>query len=96
MFNTRLFKQKRNLYNTLVKNSFVNMSANKKRFTVLNEDKILAVVVKMFPGSGGENVPCLDDKSSRSSYRDRGVISNAWVDATEKLEFLEDVSVVNS
>ena len=25
------------------------MSANKKRFTVLNEDKILAVVVKMFP-----------------------------------------------
>ena len=49
MFNTRLFKQKRNLYNTLVKNSFVNMSANKKRFTVSNEDKILAVVVKMFP-----------------------------------------------
>ena len=37
------------MYNTLVKNSFVNMSANKKRFTVLNEDKILAVVVKMVP-----------------------------------------------
>ena len=49
MFTTFLFKQKRNFYNTFVKNNFVNMSTNKKRLTVLNEDEILAVEVKMFP-----------------------------------------------
>ena len=71
----------RNFYNTLVKNNFVNMSTNKKRFTVLNEDEILVEKVKKFR--------CLYDKSSRS-YWDGGVVRNAWVEIAEKLEFLED------
>ena len=49
MFNTRLFKQGRNLYSALVKNSFVNMFTNKERLTVLNEDEIHAEKVKKFP-----------------------------------------------
>ena len=63
MFSTCLFKQGRNLYNTLVKNNFVNMLTNEKRFTVLNENEI--------PEEEVEKFPCLYDKSSRS-YRDRG------------------------
>ena len=47
MFNTCLFKQGRNFYNALVKNNVVNMSANKKRFTVLNENEMLPKEVKM-------------------------------------------------
>ena len=39
-----------------------------KRFTILNEDEIIAEEVK--------KIPCLSDKSSRS-YRDRGVVRNA-------------------
>ena len=70
MFNTCLFKQGRNLYNTLVKNNFVNMSTNEKRFTVLNEDEI--------PAEEVENFPSLYEKSSRS-YRDRGVERNVSV-----------------
>ena len=72
MFNTCLFKQGRNLYKALVKKiSFVNMSANKNRFTVLNEDKNLTEEVKKFP--------CLYDKSSRL-YRERDVLGNVWVE----------------
>ena len=52
------------------------MLANKKRFTVLNKDEILAEEVKKFP--------CLYDKSSRS-YQQRDVVKNAWVQLTEKL-----------
>ena len=57
MFNTCLFKQGRNFYNALVKNNVVNMSTNKKRFTVLNENEMLAKEVKKFP---------CNDRSSRS------------------------------
>ena len=72
MFNTCLFKQGGNLYKALVKKiSFVNMSANKNRFTVLNEDKNLTEEVKKFP--------CLYDKSSRL-YRERDVLGNVWVE----------------
>ena len=46
----------------LLKNKFYNVSKNKKRFTVLNKDEILAEEVKKFPS--------LYDKSSRS-YRQR-------------------------
>lgn len=46
------------------------------RFTVLNEEKFYAK--EMF-----EN-----EKSSRS-YRERDVVRNAWVQVSEKLEFLE-------
>ena len=56
------------------------MSTNKKRFTVLNENEMLAKEVKKFP---------CNDRSSRS-YWDRGVVRNAWVKVAEKLEFLED------
>ena len=42
----------------------------KKRFTVLNEDKILAEEVKKFS--------CLCDKSTRL-YQDRVSVRNAWV-----------------
>ena len=59
----------------------MNLPTNKRRFTVLNEDEILAEEVKKFP--------CLYDKSSRS-YRDRGIIRKAWVEVAKKLEFLED------
>ena len=81
MFNICLFKQGKNLYNTLAKNNFAHMPTNKKRFTLLNEDEILAEEVKKFP--------CLYGKSSRS-YRDRGVVRNAWVEVAKKLNFLED------
>ena len=60
MFITCLFKQGRNLYTTLVKIDFVKMPTNKKWFTVLNENEILAEEVKMFP--------CLHDKGSRSYW----------------------------
>ena len=33
--------------------------------------------------------PCLYEESSRS-YRNRGLVRNAWVEFAEKLEFLED------
>ena len=59
----------------------MNLPTNKRRFTVLNEDEILAEEVKKFP--------CLYDKSGRS-YRDRGIIRKAWVEVAKKLEFLED------
>ena len=58
MFNSCLFKHGKKFYNTFIKGNFLNMSTNKKRFTVLNEDEILAKKV--------ENFPCLYDKSSRS------------------------------
>ena len=67
---------RRNLYNTLAKNDFVNMLKNKNRFTVLNDDEIVAGEVKKFP--------CLYDKSSHS-YLDRGVVKNAWVEVAGKL-----------
>ena len=57
------------------------MLANKKRFTVLNKDEILAEEVKKFP--------CLYDKSS-CSYWQIDVVKNASVEVTEKLWFLED------
>ena len=57
------------------------MSTNQKRFIVLNEGAILAEEVKKFL--------CLYDKNS-CSYRDEGVVRNAWVEVAEKLEFLED------
>ena len=81
MFNTRLFKQGRNLCNTLVKNYFVNMFTNKESSTVLNEDEIPAEKVKTFP--------CLYDKSSRW-YRGWSVARNAWVEVAKKLACLED------
>ena len=59
----------------------MKLPTNKRRFTVLNEDEILAEEVKKFP--------CLYDKSGRS-YRDRGIIRKAWVEVAKKLEFLED------
>ena len=65
MLNTCLFKQGRHLYNKHVNNNFVNMSTNKKRFIVLNEDEVLAEEVKKFP--------CLYDENSRS-YQDKGVV----------------------
>ena len=55
------------------------MSTNKKRFTVLNEAEILAEEVKKFP--------CLYDKSS-CSYRNRGVVRDAWVEVAKKLELV--------
>ena len=67
MFNTCLFKQGGNVYNTIAKKSFIKMSTNNKRFTVLNKDEILAEEVKKFP--------CLYDKSRRS-YRQRDVVRN--------------------
>ena len=81
MFNTRLFKKGGNLYNALVKNSFVNVFDNKERLTVLNEDEIHAEKVK--------NFPCWYDKSSRW-YRGTGVARNAWVEVAKKLAWLED------
>ena len=57
------------------------MPTNKKWFTILNENEILAEEVKMFP--------CLHDKGSRS-YWERDVVRNTWVENAEKLEFLED------
>ena len=49
MFNTCLLKQGGNVYNTLAKKSFVKMSINNKKSTVLNKDEILAEEVKKFP-----------------------------------------------
>ena len=57
------------------------MSTNKKRFTVLNKDEILAEKVK--------KCPCLYEKGSRS-YRQRDILRNASMEVAEKLEFLED------
>lgn len=68
------------LNNTLVKNNFVNMLTNKKGFVVLDDDDICAREVKRFS--------CFYSKSSRS-YRDMGVVRNAWKEAVEKLKVLE-------
>ena len=57
------------------------MSTNKSRFTVLNEDEILAEEVKKFH--------CFYDKSSRS-YQERNTVRNALVEVAENLKFLED------
>ena len=57
------------------------MSPNQKWFAVLSGDKILAEKVKTFP--------CLHDKSGRL-YRDRGIVRNAWLEVSKKLEFLKD------
>ena len=57
------------------------MPTNKKRFTVLNEDEILAEEVKKFH--------CFYDKSSRS-YQERNTVRNALVEVAENLKFLED------
>ena len=61
MFNTCLFKRGRSLYSILVKNDVVNMSSNKERFIVSNEDEILPEELK--------KLLCLYDKSSRSYRR---------------------------
>ena len=66
MFNACLFKQGKNLYNTLVKNNFVKMSTNKKKFS-FKWRRNLAEDVKNFPAL------------SSHSYRDSGVLRNAWV-----------------
>ena len=68
------------LNNTLVKNNLVNMLTNEKGFVVLDDDDICAREVKRFS--------CFYSKSSRS-YRDMGVVRNAWKEAVEKLKVLE-------
>ena len=63
------------------------MLTNKKGFVVLDDDDICVREVKRFS--------CFYSKSSRS-YRDMGVVRNAWKEAVEKLKVLKLVSVVNS
>ena len=58
------------------------MSTNKKGFTVLNEDEILAEELKKFP--------YLYDKVSQLS-QDWGVVRNSWVVVAAKIAFLEDI-----
>ena len=56
----------------------MNLSTNKKRLTVLNEDDFLAEEVRKFPS--------FYDKSS-CRYRDRDIVRHAWVKVAKKRIF---------